>query len=102
MNKTTLIFSLDKYTLFNIMYIMQRCQLYLNPQSLQIIDQYAKKFSVKRSKLIRKTIDQLSLVLAKKLTKSSIKSTPYLDKLIGQINFNQVTNLALKSDRDYL
>lgn len=63
--------------------MMQRCQLYLNLQSLKIID-------------------QLADALTKQLVKKTAKPTPQLDKLIAKINFSQVTNLALKSDRNYL
>jgi len=83
---------------------MKRYQVYLNPQSVGIIDLFQKETDISRSKIIRFTVDALAENLAKLLVKKervTIKGP--LDQIIGIIKpkVEEVTNLAEKIDQIY-
>ena len=88
------------------MYIMQRYQLYLNPQSVSIVDAFSAETGLGRSKIIRDSIDRLAANLSKVLVAkrgvSSIKGP--LDGLIGilAIEGKKPTNIAETIDEIYL
>ena len=85
---------------------MKRYQVYLNPNTVSVLDEFEKYTSVSRSKLIREAIDRLALNLAKTFAAQKIAPNDkfILDSLIGQINISSLeqTNYALKDDSSYL
>lgn len=84
---------------------MKRYQVYLNPNSVSILDELEKFTSISRSKLIREAVDRLAQNLSKVLVHKGITSDKKMlfDSLIGAINTkSKQTNFALKDDRLYL
>ncbi len=85
---------------------MKRYQVYLNPGSVSVLDEYEKYTSISRSKLIRETVDKLAQNLSKIFIAEDIapEQKLLLDSLIGVINVNTLeqTNYASKKDREYL
>ena len=86
---------------------MRRYQVYLNPHSVMILDDFEKSTGIGRSQLIRESIDCLSQNLAKVLALGRPKETHrslHLDRLVGLIKLKhkKETNFASRSDRDYL
>lgn len=94
------------YTICFNVYIVKRYQVYLNPNSVSILDDFEKYANISRSRLIREVIDRLaqnlSRVFATKNVKPERKIT--LDSMVGFISLEgqKNTNYALKGDKDYL
>jgi len=88
------------------MYIMKRYQVYLNPHSVSILDDFAKPISVSRSKLIQMAIDAVVNNLTKVFiaTNTPPKDTYILDSLVGAIKIKgkKKTNFAQNIDEIYL
>ena len=85
---------------------MKRYQVYLNPNSVSVLDEFEKSTSISRSKLIRESIDRLAQNLSRVLAEQNIAPSQklVLDSLIGVINIKgtKQTNFALKDNRVYL
>ena len=85
---------------------MKRYQVYLNPNSVSVLDEFENSTSISRSKLIRESIDRLAQNLSRVLAKQNVAPSQklVLDSLIGAINIKgaKQTNFALKDDRVYL
>ena len=85
---------------------MKRYQVYLNPNSVSVLDEFEKSTSISRSKLIRESIDRLAQNLSRVLAEQNIAPSQklVLDSLIGAINIKGIkqTNFALKDNRVYL
>ena len=85
---------------------MKRYQVYLNPNSVSVLDEFGEHIDVSRSKLIQMAIDQVAQNLAKIFvaTKTPPKDTYILDSLIGAIKLkgNKKTNFAQNVDEIYL
>ena len=88
------------------MYKMKRYQVYLNPQSVSIVDELAKHINIPKSKLIRESIDRLAEQATKIFvaTKTQSKKKYILDSLAGSISINgkKRTNYASRVDDIYL
>ncbi len=83
---------------------MRRYQVYLNPQSVQIIDQFEKETNLSRSRIIRQATDSLAENLVKLMNnKKKIQPKGVLDSLVGIINIKgkKQTNFAEKVDEIY-
>lgn len=99
-------FSIDKiYTIcFNV--YMKRYQVYLDPHSVSILDDFEKYVNISRSKLIREAIDRLAQNLSRVFVEKdeTPKETITLDSLVGFINVagQEQTNYALRDDNAYL
>jgi len=84
---------------------MKRYQLYLNPQSVGLIDLFQNETDISRSKIIRLTVDALAENFAKLLVdKKKIAIQGPLDQIVGIIKprGRKTTNLAEKVDEIYL
>lgn len=85
---------------------MKRYQVYLEPHSVSILDDFGKHIDISRSQLIRIAIEQVAQNLAKVFvaTKTPPKNTYILDSLVGAIKLkgNQKTNFAQNIDEIYL
>lgn len=85
---------------------MKRYQVYLDPHSVSILDDFEKYTDISRSKLIREAIDRLAQNLARVfVTKDEApKQKLILDSLVGFINLKgqKQTDYALKDDGAYL
>jgi len=85
---------------------MKRYQVYLNQNSVSILDEFEKYANISRSKLIREAIDRLAQNLSRIFVAKNIAPGNRLvfDSLIGAINLKgkKETNYALKKDADYL
>ena len=85
---------------------MKRYQVYLNPHSVSILDDFEKNANISRSKLIREAIDRLAQNLAHVFVAKNVppKEKTTLDSLVGFIKLKgqKQTNYALKNDRAYL
>lgn len=85
---------------------MKRYQVYLNPHSISILDEFGKHTNISRSKLLQIIIDQITQNLAKIFwaTKTPPKDTYIFDSLVGIIKLpgNKKTNLARNIDEIYL
>lgn len=85
---------------------MKRYQVYLNPQSVSILDEYGKNTNISRSQLIQMAIDQVAQNLRKVFVATNTPSgTHYiLDSLVGAIKLKdrEKTNLAANVDEIYL
>jgi len=77
---------------------MKRYQLYLNPQSVSVIDEATGYIDISRSAIIRMVVDNLAENLTKLFAKKEKpKEYPCLDSLIGtikikgkkQVNYSQ-------------
>lgn len=84
----------------------KRYQLYLNPNSVSILDEYSEQTDISRSQLIQMAIDQVAQNLRKVFvsTKTPVKNSYLLDSLIGAIKLegNKQTNFASNIDKIYL
>lgn len=91
-----------------MMYIlfMKRYQVYLNPSSVSILDDFAKPINVSRSKLIQMAIDAVANNLTKVFisTNTLPTDTYILDSLVGSIKIKgkRKTNFAQNIDEIYL
>lgn len=85
-----------------MMYIMKRYQLYLNPQSVRMIDAFQKEVKLSRSQIIRCAIDALAHNLIQVLPEEN-SSGNSLDALIGVIGSKsqKTTNIAQDIDSIY-
>lgn len=85
---------------------MKRYQVYLNPHSVSILDDFGKHTDISRSRLLQAVIDSIAQNLAKVLvaTKTPPKDTYILDSLVGAIKLpgNKKTNFAQNIDEIYL
>jgi len=85
---------------------MKRYQVYLNPKSVSILDEFEKYSSISRSKLIREAIDRLAQNLSKVFVDKEVVSNKQtvLDSLIGIITDQKLkeTNYAVNDDSKYL
>ena len=85
---------------------MKRYQVYLNPQSVSILEEVEKIAGIGRSKLIREAIDRFAENLAQVFAAKQItpEKTTILDSLVGSIKIKNKaeTNFAQKSDAAYL
>lgn len=85
---------------------MKRYQVYLNPGSVAILDDFEKISDISRSKLIREAIDRYVNQLVKVFAKrnDSPPKLTYLDQLEGAIDLktSKPTNYALDDDEIYL
>lgn len=83
---------------------MNRYQVYLNPQSVNILDDFESMTNISRSQLIRETIDRLALQLSGFLSVQRQKSKKFLfDSYAGCIDTgsNKKTNYANTVDDIY-
>lgn len=84
----------------------KRYQVYLNPNSVSILDEYGEHTNISRSQLIQMAIDQVAQNLRKVFvsTQTPVKNNYILDSLIGAIKFegNKTTNFAENIDEIYL
>ena len=69
------------------MYIMKRYQVYLNPHSVSILDDFEKYTNISRSKLIREAIDRLAQNLSRVFAAKNEfpQDKLILDSLVGFI-----------------
>lgn len=85
---------------------MKRYQVYLNPHSVSVLDEFGENVDVARSQLIRMAIEQVVQNLAKifAATKTQPKNTYILDSMVGAIKLkgNKKTNFAQNIDEIYL
>lgn len=85
---------------------MKRYQVYLNPKSVSILDEFEKYSSISRSKLIREAIDRLAQNLSKVFVDKEVVANKkmVLDSLIGIITDQNLkeTNYAVNDDSIYL
>ena len=85
---------------------MRRYQIYLDPNSVSILDDFGKVTNISRSKIVSEAIDRLADNIIKIFTVNKIASNKKynFDKLIGIVNLKGKgqTNYAQKSDLDYL
>ncbi|MBI2036475.1 hypothetical protein HYT17_02505 [Candidatus Microgenomates bacterium] len=85
---------------------MKRYQVYLNPNSVAILDELGESIDVSRSKLIQSVIDGIAYNAAKIFSAMKIqpKKTSILDSLAGSIKVkgNGKTNFAQNIDEIYL
>lgn len=67
--------------------MIKRYQVYLNSNSIAIIDDFEKAVGISRSKILRKAIDQIAQAFSQLLPveKNKPYETPILDGLIGSI-----------------
>lgn len=85
---------------------MKRYQVYLDPHSISILDDFEKLSSISRSKSIREAIDRWANQLVKVFSKREDQPAKYthFDKLVGaiQLKTKKSTNFALDDDEKYL
>ena len=85
---------------------MKRYQVYLDPHSVSIIDEFGKDVSLARSKIIRLAIEYVAQNFAKIFvaTKTPPKNKYILDSLVGAIKLKgrKKTNLAQNIDEIYM
>lgn len=85
---------------------MKRYQVYLDPHSVSILDDFEKYANISRSKLIREAIDRLAQNLSRVFARENEapKEKVTLDSLVGFINVKtqKQTNYALRNDSAYL
>lgn len=85
---------------------MNRYQVYLNPHSVAILDDFENISDISRSKLIRGAIDRLADQLAKifAVRTDRLPKLTHLDKLVGSIHLKtkKATQYAHSIDDIYL
>ncbi|MDO8573582.1 MAG: hypothetical protein Q7R77_02430 [Candidatus Daviesbacteria bacterium] len=85
---------------------MRRYQVYLDPHSVSILDEFEKYANISRSKLIREAIDRLAQNLSRVFVEKNEapRETITLDSLVGFINVadKKQTNYASRNDSAYL
>ncbi len=93
------------YTIVYGVYVMKRYQVYLDPATVSILDDFEESSRLSRSQLIRLSIDRLAENLSKVFIAQKVKpSRRYvLDSLSGVIKTrSRETNFAQRPDRRYL
>ena len=83
---------------------MKRYQVYLNPGSVSIIDDFEKISAISRSKLIRQMIDKVAVQLVSIVAKKKKRNKKYiLDSLAGFVDLktDKQTNFAQHVDDIY-
>lgn len=85
---------------------MNRYQVYLNPHSVDILDDFGKHVDITRSRLIQHVVDAFAQNLSKIFvaTKTQPERKYILDSLVGaiQLKGNKKTNIAATVDDIYL
>ena len=84
---------------------MKRYQVYLNPSSISVLDDFQKYGNIGRSKIIRQAIDRLADQLVHVVEdKQPHKKEYILDSLAGFVDLNtdKKTNFAQNVDEIYL
>ncbi len=85
---------------------MKRYQVYLDPHSVSILDDFEEYTNISRSKLIREAIDRLAQNLSRVFVEKdeAPRETITLDSLVGFINIKaqKQTDYALRDDSAYL
>lgn len=84
---------------------MKRYQVYLNPNSVSILDEVKETSAMSRSKLIRQAIDRMAEYMATIFApQKRNQKTRYLDKLCGFIDLKskEKTHFAENVDEIYL
>lgn len=79
--------------------------MYLNPQSVGVIDLFQKETDISRSQIIRSTIDMLAYNLSKLLVlKKGVSGDGPLDELIGVIKTDKksMVDFSEREDKVYL
>ncbi len=79
---------------------MQRYQIYLNPKSVDVLDNLAGHLDIARSQIIRDIIDKMASVYEKMLNRSAMKNNPLL-KMAGFAKGGD-PGLSLRVDEIYL
>ena len=83
---------------------MKRYQVYLNPHSVSVLDDFETLSNISRSKIIRQVIDRLAVQLIKAVEdKRKVKKEYILDSLVGFVDLktNEKTNFAQNVDEIY-
>lgn len=84
---------------------MKRYQVYLNPHSVSILEEFAKHTQISKSKVIRLAIDQLAENLARVFAanRTPLEDKYLLDSLVGSIKMKgKKTNFSQNIDEMYL
>ncbi len=85
---------------------MKRYQVYLDPHSVSVLDDFEKYSNISRSKLIREAIDRLAQNLSSVFVEKgeAPQNKLIFDSLIGFINTKsqKQTNYAVRDDSTYL
>ncbi len=85
---------------------MKRYQVYLNPNSISVIDDFEKYADISRSRLIGAAVDRLAENLARIFVAKDItpKNKYVLDSLVGFLSFDnqEKTDFASRVDEIYL
>jgi len=85
---------------------MKRYQVYLDPHSVSVLDDFEKYADISRSKLIREAIDRLAQNLSRIFAAKNIQPQEklILDSLVGFIKLKneKQTNYASQDDNKYL
>jgi hypothetical protein len=87
------------------MYIMKRYQVYLNPQSVSIIDAFGKEVKLSRSRILQMMVDSVAGNLSKLLvTRRNKRVKGALDDIVGSITIKgkKKTDFAQNIDEIYL
>lgn len=83
---------------------MKRYQVYLNPHSVAIFDEFDSFTGVSRSKIIRSTLDSVAVKLGNllALARPAPKGESLMDRLVGSIKTpgKKKTNYASKENID--
>lgn len=83
---------------------MKRYQVYLNPHSVSILDDFEKSSNISRSKVIRQVIDRVAEQLAAVVSEKKVQKKEYiLDSLAGFVDLktDRKTNFAQNVDEIY-
>jgi len=84
---------------------MKRYQVYLNPESVMLIDNFEEVSQISRSKIIRAAIDRLAeqLISVVAVQKSSSGKKGIFDRLAGfvDLKITKKTNFAAEIDTIY-
>ena len=84
---------------------MKRYQVYLNQNSVSVLDDFEKYSNISRSKLIREAIDRLAQNLSRVFVEKNIEpeDKSALDSLVGFINVKsqKQTNYAIQNEGSY-
>lgn len=85
---------------------MKRYQVYLNPGSVSIIDDFTNNIDLSRSRVIQMAVDQImhNLIKIFRATQTPPKKTYILDSLVGSIKIKgkRETNFAENINEIYL
>lgn len=82
------------------MYVMKRYQLYLNPNSVSIIDRFEDLTNISRSKVIRYLVDSASENLTLLIKRKEPRKKYLMDSLAGFIDLKTNKKLDLISTID--